>query len=279
MTISKTFSNGIKVHGFSTGTVAVKKEHFKYSGLGLLRIPKILFGPTFMPDMPIWVWVIETPTGNYLVDTGETTDFFNQDHFKIKSEDYVNRKILQIKTAEHLHIDQQLKTVGLSVDQIDAVLMTHLHVDHTDGIRLFPKQAFIVSQRDWEKPFGVPLSTLPKWFKPQLIQHQTTDLPFAGAHAIAPNLSLLSTQGHTLGHQSVLLEVDGYHILFAGDTTFNEAQLLQNEIGGINLDLKSSRKTLQNIQKLSQLTALIYLPSHDPDSGARLEALQTTRFV
>ena len=161
MIVSKKLGNGITVHGIQTGTVAVTKEHFEYSGWGLLRIPKILFGKTFMPEMPIWTWCIETPEGTFLIDTGESTDFYNADHFKQKGEDFVNRRILRIKVSAQQHIDQQLLQIGLSPDKIDAIIMTHMHLDHTDGLRFFPNTEIFISKKDWEMPYGIALSTFP----------------------------------------------------------------------------------------------------------------------
>jgi glyoxylase-like metal-dependent hydrolase (beta-lactamase superfamily II) len=277
MIVTKDFNNGIKVHGIQTGTVAVKKEHYEYSGSGILRIPKILFGKTFVPEMPIWVWCIETSHGNYLIDTGETTDYFEKDHFKKRNEDFVNRKILRINTVEANNIDHQLRKIGLSSAKIDAVIMTHLHIDHTDGMRFFDNSAFFISKTDWEKPFGAALSTFPKWFNGNQITCEGNDFSPLKNHRFSKEIDILATPGHTLGHQSVLLHVGEYHILFAGDMTFSEEQLLTGKFGGINLDLKQSKESITNIKALSKKTNLIYLPSHDPRSGHRLMNLQITR--
>jgi glyoxylase-like metal-dependent hydrolase (beta-lactamase superfamily II) len=148
--------------------------------------------------------------------------------------------------------------------------MTHLHVDHTDGIKYFPYSEFLVSAVEMGKPFGVPLSSFPSWFIPRQIKYVPSEKPFPGEYKLSDCLSIVSTPGHTFGHQSVMLEVDECHILFAGDTTFNEAQLLHHQLGGICVSLQGARGTLSNIRSFSRTTRLIYLPSHDPKSGERL---------
>lgn len=89
-------------------------------------------------------------------------------------------------------------------------------------------------------------------------------------------MELVATPGHTIGHQSILLSVDDYSILFAGDMTFNENQLKNKIVGGINMNLKKSKETIQQVQQFSREHNLIYLPSHDPNSGKRLMELKTT---
>lgn len=268
MQVSTTFSNGIKLHGIQTGTVSVKPEHFAYSGLGLLRIPKILLAKKWMPEMPIWVWLIESPSGNFLIDTGESTSFYDENHFSKR--DNLNRKIVKIKIKKEEEIHRQLARLGFTPAQIDAVILTHMHIDHIDGVEFFSQSEFFASQLEWEKPFGVPLSVLPKGFKPSLIQHSKTELPFVGAYRFTDEISLVSTPGHTLGHQSVLLDTGAGHVLLAGDTSFNEEQLKKGKVGGISLSIKKAKQSLKNIGQLSRETSLVYLPSHDPESGKRL---------
>lgn len=277
MITTQQLDQGVRVHAIQTGTVAVKEEHFQYSGGGWLRVPKILLQPTFVAPMPIWTWVIETPTGNYLIDTGEIIDFYNPKHIPDRVDNVINRTILRIQIAKEQELATQLKAIGLSADKIDVVILTHMHLDHVDGIKQFPKAQFLVSKVDWEKPYGAPLSVFPRWFKPQLIEYQKLDNGFGGSFPLTKGLEVIPTPGHTLGHQSVLLQIYPYELLFAGDITFNETQLKGGRVGGINMQIGESRATLAKVQHYSRQSHLIYLPSHDAEAGLRLSQLIPTR--
>jgi len=190
---------------------------------------------------------------------------------KKKSKYFVNRKILNINAIEENNIDQQLTKIGLNTNNIDAVLMAHLHVDHTNGMRFFNKSEFFISKTELDKPYDVPLSTFPKWFKANNVVHKKTSLPFSGSYDFLREIKLISTADHSLVHQAVLLDTGDFQIVFAGDMTFSEEQLLKGQFGGIRLDLHKSKVSIKNMIDFSEETQLIYPPSHDPESETQLK--------
>lgn len=119
-------------------------------------------------------------------------------------------------------------------EQIERVILTHLHADHIggtvaqeqDGPRVvFPKARHIVQRREWE---AAPL--LSAGF-PQL--HRCVD-PIADAGlldlvdgdvSLTGGISLLLTPGHTPGHQCVLLASQGEKAVITGDLTHTPMQL------------------------------------------------------
>jgi len=44
---------------------------------------------------------------------------------------------------------EQLRRVGVAAEEVKQVVMTHLHVDHTSGMRLLPKATFICTREEW----------------------------------------------------------------------------------------------------------------------------------
>jgi len=80
----------------------------------------------------------------------------------------------------------------------------------------------------------------------------------------------VATPGHTAGHVSVLAQDGDVSFFLAGDTSYNEALMLAGQVDGVSADEGVARATLGAIQHLARTQPTIYLPTHDPQSGARL---------
>jgi glyoxylase-like metal-dependent hydrolase (beta-lactamase superfamily II) len=93
----------------------------------------------------------------------------------------------------------------------------------------------------------------------------------------AGDVTIVVTHGHTKGHVSVVLEEDGQSVFFAGDTSYTQALMLEGAIDGVAPDQRAARETLERIREFTRQRPVVYLPSHDPDAGKRLDARQTVR--
>jgi N-acyl homoserine lactone hydrolase len=163
--------------------------------------------------------------------------------------------------------------LGIRPEQVSKVVLTHLHGDHTDGLKFFPGNEIIVREAEYRKPYANLPTTYPKWFNPTLVNFLKDRIDFFDtAYLITKreDVLLIPTPGHTYYHSSVLLKTDNEHILFAGDASYKHQQLLDNKFGGSNIDFVQSQETHDKILKYAEKYPVIYLPSHDEDSGSRL---------
>ena len=56
----------------------------------------------------------------------------------------------------------------------------------------------------------------------------------------------------------------------AGDTLYNERLMLAGQVDGVCADEDAARATLRAIRHLAMDRPTVYLPTHDPESAARL---------
>ncbi len=275
-TVVKLRGKEVKIHALCTGAVAVKRNFRTKKGFGELSKLNILLDNYFTDYMPIWVWIIEHPEGIIAIDTGELADSKNIDTF-LASESAYSRFISKCISKKNIEKEEelnfQLAKINLTPDDIKLVLLTHLHLDHTDGIKFFPKQEIIVSDLEFKKPYSNAPSTYPSWFKPNLVNYKENRVDvFNQAYPVthAEDVLYVPTPGHTHGHSSVIFKTDDFDIIFAGDTSYNQKQILRGELAGVNADFKKTKETYKKIIGYATNRKTIYLPSHDETAGQRL---------
>ena len=269
-------SKEVKVHAVQTGLISVKENFLNQKGQGFMSKLNIVFGNTYADFMPIWVWVIEHPEGIIVVDTGDVKEsgykvFYKNETLGAKFRLKVMSNKRNINKQDEL--DAQLTRLGIRPEQVSKVVLTHLHGDHTDGLKFFPENEIIVNEAEYRKPYGNLATTYPKWFNPTLVSFLKDRIDFFdSAYPVtkSEDVLLIPTPGHTYHHASVLLKTDNGHILFAGDTSYKHQQLLDNKFAGANIDFVQTQKTYNTILRYAEKYPVIYLPSHDENSANRL---------
>jgi N-acyl homoserine lactone hydrolase len=161
------------------------------------------------------------------------------------------------------------------------VVMTHLHTDHAGGLHHFPKAEILVSRRAYQLATGFAGQMRgflpqhwPGWFKPTCFDLALRPWgPFPASLSLTrdEDVIIVPTSGHTEAHVSLVLCANGLVYFFAGDTSYTQQLMVDQQIDGVALDAQSAQRTLQRIRQLAEQSPLIYLPSHDPDGVSRLQ--------
>ena len=272
----------VKIHAITTGLISVKNNFLERKGKWLFAKINILFSK-HAPFMPIWVWVIEHPEGIIVIDTGDIEEAANKDFHKkesLGSNFLLWAMDLKRKIGKEDELNNQLAKINIKPEQVWKVVLTHLHADHTDGLKFFPTNEIIVNELEYKHPYENLPTTYPTWFKPTLVNFSKNRVDsFGNAYPItkSEDLWLVSTPGHTHHHCSVLFKTDNEHILFAGDASYKQQQLLDNTYAGSNIDYAETQETYNNIKKYASKYPTIYLPSHDENSGKRLLNKETIK--
>jgi len=275
-TVVKLKGKEVKVHALCTGTVAVKTAFRTKKGFGELSKLNILFDQHYTEYLPIWVWVIEHPEGLIVIDTGEVAAISDLDTFLAKESGFMRyqfKHTARFAITEKDELNYQFEKINLKLDDVKLIALTHLHLDHTDGLKFFPKQEIIVGELEFKHPYSNMPSTYPTWFKPNKVSYKQNRIEvFNQAYPItsAEDLLYIPTPGHTHGHSSIVFKTDEFDIIFAGDTSYNQSQVLAGELAGVNADFKKSKETYKNLIDYASNRKTIYLPTHDETAGKRL---------
>jgi glyoxylase-like metal-dependent hydrolase (beta-lactamase superfamily II) len=266
----------VKIHGLNTGTAAVKTAFRTRKGAGELAKLNILLDKHYTDYMPIWVWVIEHPEGLLVIDTGENAAIKDLDKYLAKESGfsrYFFKHACKFNIDPKDELNHQFNKVNLELEDVKLVVLTHLHLDHTDGLKFFPKQEIMVGGLECKHPNSNMPTTYPAWFKPNKVTYKQNRIDvFNRAYPItaAEDLLYIPTPGHTHGHSSVVFKTDNFDIIFAGDTSYNQQQVLTGELAGVNADYKLSAQTYKNLMAYAANNKTIYLPTHDENAAQRL---------
>lgn len=266
----------VKIHALCTGTVAVKTNFRTKKGFGELAKLNILLDQRYTEYLPIWVWVIEHPEGLLVIDTGEITAIKDLDTYLAKESGFLRfqfKHACKFDITPQDELNYQFDKVNLKLEDVKLVALTHLHLDHTDGLKFFPKQEIIVGDYEFNHPNNNMPSTFPNWFKPNKVKYKSNRINiFEDAYPItaSEDLMYIPTPGHTHGHSSILFKTDDFDIIFAGDSSYNQEQVIKGELAGVNADYKKSKQTYKNLLDYAGQRKTIYLPTHDEHAGQRL---------
>jgi glyoxylase-like metal-dependent hydrolase (beta-lactamase superfamily II) len=293
------YPNGIafgdcRVFPLHCGSLRVSQTHAEAQpGWGRMqRLTRTLLDTRWTEPVPAWAWLIEHPEGDWLVDTGQAFPFPSPamrraDPLGARINHWLVRQEAPDGDApEHgpPAVDRLLRQLQRDPEAPISVLLTHLHVDHVDGLQYLPRAEVQVHAECLRRSFGAATRHLGPAFRPKALEAGSS--PFKAFPKAMPisargDLWLIPTPGHTPGHSSVLLRTTEADLFFAGDMTFTESQLERGRWPGIADNRQLNAHTMRRVRRHARLFPTVYLPSHDPQSAdrlARVRHLQAHRW-
>jgi N-acyl homoserine lactone hydrolase len=156
-------------------------------------------------EWPVHGFVVTFPGGAALVDTGVGGPQQVLNDWRV-----VNRSAADA-------LDQ----IGMTPGDIALVINTHLHFDHCGQNAVFKHAEFWVQRAELDRARRES-PHLANWFDFMNARFELVD----GDAEVLPGLRLITTPGHTVGHQSVLVDTaDGTEVLI-GDAAYQPRQYL-----------------------------------------------------
>ncbi len=266
----------VRLGYFTTGYSELPKA-FLYSGGSLNEKSKTIFSGM----------VVQHPKGIFLFEGGvnaETPFQFDRNF------DFVEKRIFKY-TAEDT-AKQQLLASPVKPDEMDFVLLSHLHWDHAGVIADFPKTPIWVtrSEFEWAMAHG---EEHPGFFKEQYDRNdirwdflEFEDMPFESFDRSFDlyadgSVVLVPLDGHTAGSVGMFITLkSGQRYFFIGDTSWSaealEIPALRPPLIGFlaNFDVEEVSASVAQLHRLSKrYPDLIIVPTHDANAFKSIEKL------
>lgn len=231
-------------------------------------VPKVLWNKLNPADelnrieLALNCLLVQTRDYNIIIDTGigEKVDDKFQNMYRFTRE----RTLIEL-----------LGNIGLTADKIHFVINTHLHFDHCGGDTLkkqgnfvptFSKAKYIIQSFEWEDAVNPSERTKASYFNINFLPVKDAGqlLLVDGDYEVCPGVRVIRTNGHTRGHQSVLIESAGEKAIYFGDLIPTASHIKIPYIMGYDLfplDIIEKKKDILT-QAVRENWLLVF--EHDP---------------
>jgi glyoxylase-like metal-dependent hydrolase (beta-lactamase superfamily II) len=220
--------------------------------------------------IPVSMWVIDHPKGLVVFDTGNNvaiSDGNCKNYWAAGNCDFLK----PTQKREDV-IDMQLKKLGYSVDQVKAVITSHTHLDHTGNIAMFPKAIHVFQKKElyqgwWPEKFQGRATNGTFVLNDIASARDYNFLELNGDYDLFGDGSvmILSTPGHTLGHQSVKAQLaSGKTIIISQDAIWMQENL-DGYPAGLNYSVKDYTDSVNRLKYMRDLEGAEIFMAHDGD--------------
>jgi N-acyl homoserine lactone hydrolase len=151
----------------------------------------------------------------------------------------------------------------LDLTTITRVVMTHLHFDHAGGLGLLPPSVpIVVQRREWEAGHDAAAVTRNFYLPPDYATVAEQIVLVDGDHDLLGDgsIQLLSTPGHTPGHQSVRV---GERLVIGADVSHYASGLDDHRFPMFADDFAAQAASAERLRALRDAGATVR-PGHDP---------------
>jgi glyoxylase-like metal-dependent hydrolase (beta-lactamase superfamily II) len=172
-------------------------------------------------------------------------------------------------------IESGLQDCGYSVEDINYVILTHLHTDHCAGavkqendtyVPRFPNARYVISRQDWEAAMHPNERTAAVYSPERLNALEDADVIdfIEGSTELMFGVSAVHTGGHTEGHYALEMESDGCRVVYYADIVPTSAHLKVPYVAATDLfplDTMAIKRRL--MPELADTDTVLAFP-HDP---------------
>ena len=157
-----------------------------------------------------------------------------------------------------------LDAIRVTPHDIGYVAVSHVHPDHVGNVDVFPEATLIMQRREWDAALALPQKPFNPERKAELLDGDK-DLFGDGS------LTILSTPGHTVGHQSLLVHLNktGY-VLLTGDAVHFRSNWDNRRVPAFNADRERSMASMEKLARIAEEKHAQLWINHDkPSSDTR----------
>ena len=223
-----------------------------------------------MADGPVYNVVIDHPEATILWDTGSHPEA-GSGHWPVEL--YAG---FEHADAAERDLETALDDVGYTIADIDAVVQTHLHLDHAGGLHNFAGTDVPIFVHEEELKFAYYSAKTDAGSSAYVVDDFDHELNWQILHRereqYFEDIEFLHLPGHTPGLVGSVIHLDDGTVILTGDETYVEENYRDEHPMGGSL-LWSKRHWFESLQWLKELErrhdATVFC-GHDPEHAEQL---------
>ena len=202
------------------------------------------------------------PVGAFLVRVGERMLLLDAGVGDVRNDMFDGGRLLQ-----------SLAAVGVQSDDIDCVMISHLHSDHmgwleSDGAATFSNATVHIGAADWAYFVEGEGGSKRRAERLRCIESHVDLIDHDGT-TILPGVTTRATPGHTPGHTSTVISSGDQRLIVLGDALHCPAQLTESEWQFLyDVDVDLAVQSRQALLREAEVSGTTLLPCHFPGMQA-----------
>jgi N-acyl homoserine lactone hydrolase len=191
--------------------------------LGHLWLPGLKF------TIPVHGFLVKHPAGAGIIDTGYGS----------------NTELIKDYRAVNTPVAEALRQHDIDPADIRWIINTHLHFDHSGQNAVFPHAPLYVQRAEYERRTD-PDYTVVEWLNYAGARWELLD----GEQEIVAGVRVVTTPGHTPGHQSIEVDTTAGPALMTGDACWT-VKMFEGEAPGPGMmeDVPTFLRSLDKIRR------------------------------
>jgi len=220
--------------------------------------------------IPVSMWILKHPKGIVVFDTGNNVAISDGADNCKKYWAAGNCDFLKPSQTRADVIDQQLAKLGIKVDDVKVVVSSHSHLDHSGNIAMFPKAIHVFQKKElyqgyWPEKFQGRETNGSFVLNDLLSARAYNYMELEGDYDLFGDgtVHILSTPGHTLGHQSMKVKLPQTGSVIISQDAIWMQENADGYVAGLNFSVQAWTNSANRLKFMRDLEgAKLFFP-HD----------------
>lgn len=212
--------------------------------------------------VPLGMYLLQTDDGYILCDAGCDPRIITEGTEKVWGRGLA--RVCPTTMMPEDHPLERLRALGLGPQDIDFVVLTHLHFDHAGGVRFFPHARIVVQKAEYRFALFPDEAFRVGYFRGDFDYADLKYELLEGDKVLVAGVTLVATPGHTPGHQSIVVDLpQAGTVVLCGDAV-DLKENIERWVGpGLAWDLGQAMLSMGRLKAIADRSQGQLWPSHD----------------